>query len=394
MAHAFLPHCGEIWLCRAEGPMVTPMARAPGEPSARRKLSTDGAEFGFLDQLGKRLGHYRILDAEPWFETVEPPLALPKSCRAHDFVIHNGVLIAGGQGRSSEALWVRPRLGVKTWEFVPFPPGIIKRRNRGKTIDALFVRENQLVAVDNMMQPKWILLYPLEPELSDAGVESIRIAPHTTYESISKACEGESVYALYSTGFNHGTESMYISLLNKSSLAEVAVWSGVVEKTVEELLTEVYLDAALADDAYFEEEISILDHFSGTLKRWAEIQKKTQGSVGELLHNTKAMKFCGNHLVLACGNLGLRVNNTAFARTKKGKSRKPSEFAFRQVGLKTITNVTDLEGAFNNPTGIYAVGSNSDGEVSFEWVSRDKLDGLGKPLWLAKNTIDDLRASV
>jgi hypothetical protein len=35
-----------------------------------------------------------------------------------------------------------------------------------------------------------------------------------------------------------------------------------------------------------------------------------------------------------------------------------------------ITNVIDLESAGSYPKGIYAIGTNADGEVSFEWVSR------------------------
>lgn len=79
---AFLPRLGANWLCECQGPKVIPLAPAPGDAEAAYRFSSDQREFGTLDQQGKRLAHYRMLDAEPWFETVMPPTALPRRCHA------------------------------------------------------------------------------------------------------------------------------------------------------------------------------------------------------------------------------------------------------------------------------------------------------------------------
>lgn len=381
MMHVFLPHDGEMWLCMADAARVTPLAKAPGGQAARRKFSTDGTEFGFLDQQGKRLGYYRLLDCFPWFECLIPPITLPKSCFADDFVIHDGLLIAGGHGRRKEALWTRKPMRGEAWTSIPLLEGVGKW---GKSIDALFVRGGTLVAVDNIMRPKWILLYALEPEFSAINVEKVRLPTHASNESIRSSAEGNDVYALYSCGFNHGSFSYYISLLLKDTLNEIAVWSGSLEPSIDELVQEVKLDILLSDDLDFsdvdldlgiEREIPLQKHIDTVLKRWAQSQSRSLGSIGPMLSSICDMAICGDHLVLALGTLGLRsVNIGRIQASRSENSKRRPNKTFMPVALSSIVNPTRLVRRLGSHTGIYAIGKNAMSELAFEWICLEQLE--------------------
>jgi hypothetical protein len=221
MSFAFLPHEGITWLCQVNSALVNPLVQAPGAADALWRFSEDGKEFGNIDQAGKRIGHYRVLEDAPWIEAVKPPLTLPKMAIANDLVIYQGLMIVAGHAKSGEALWIRDPLNDRQWNAIPLPLGVAKR---GKSVDAVYVRDGKLVAIDNMLIPKWILVYDLEPKLNVTNVQVVPLKAHTTYENINCTAEGERFYALRSMGINHGDVSTYISLLDKETLKEQAHW--------------------------------------------------------------------------------------------------------------------------------------------------------------------------
>ncbi len=373
MTFAFLPHQGEIWICHADGPRVTPVVLAPGERHALRKWAKNGVEFGFLDQAGKRLGHCRLLDQAPWYETVMAPVTLPHACVAKDFLIHEGRVIAAGHSKKGEALWDRSVKSDKVWRSISLPDEI---RKRGKSIDAVFVRDQKLIAIDNHLMPKWILVYDLLPALSEANVELVRLQTHTTYEQIAHAAEGEHVYVLYSSGVNHGIRSYYVSLIRKNSLAEIAVWAGHLEKSTEELINEVQLDAILCDDIELDLdlEIPLQKQIDGVLKLWSRNEVRSRGNIGKLLSSVRGMAFCGDHLLLAVGAQGLKACHTGFiSESRYGRKGVPTP-EFCSVGLKCLTTVMQLQVLPNVKNGIYAIGKNIAGLLTFEWVDAHQFD--------------------
>ena len=373
MTFAFLPHEGEIWICHADGPRVTPLAPAPGERHALRKWATNGGEFGFLDQAGKRLGYYRLLDQAPWYETVMPPVTLPPACVAKDFLIHDGQVIAGGHSNKGEAIWTRTPGRDKVWRSISLPDVV---RKRGKSIDAVFVRDDKLIAFDNILMPKWILVYELLPALSEAGVELVRLRTHTTYEQIAHAAEGQDVYALYSSGVNHGIRSYYVSLIGKKSLAEIAVWSGHLEKSTLELINEVQLDAILGDDIELDLdlEIPLQKQIDGVLKLWSRNVARSRGNIGEMLSSIHDMAFCGDHLFLAVGTQGLKVGHTGFLSERSRDRKEVSKPGFCSVPLKLLTTVTQVQVLPNVKAGMYAIGKDAVGLLTFEWVGAEQFD--------------------
>lgn len=366
MRYAFLPFNEAMWLCAVEGEQVVPLSPAPGELLALRKFSADGTGFVFLDQAGKRVGCYRLLEVEPWLEVVVHPLTLPKSCFAHDVILHDGLLIAGGHGKSGEALWkLRPQADAH-WQSVALPEGV---GTAGKSIDALFVRGDELIAVDNRIVPKWILVYALSPELTSLGVEKIRLRSHTSYERVHDAAEGTDTYALRSSGYNHGRMPHYLALLQKSTLKEIALWSGATVRSTQEIVDEINFGASLvSEDMDFEGELPLLEQFNTALKLLVKESKGANAETAKMLASVKDMSFCGDHLVLALGESGVMVADTAFTRaTGEYKG------TFERIRLTTLVSVERLVPGSTKLDGMYALGRNGARALDFEWIGRDRL---------------------
>lgn len=372
MRHAFLPIAGQFWLCRVDGAKVEPLSLAPGEHNAIRRFSNDANEFGVLDQSGKRVGHYRILDQAPWFEAVRPPATLPKNGVAHTVFVHGGMLFAGGHGNVGESLWLRRDGRQPDWDVVPLPEGMGRR---GKAIDALFFRAGELIAIDNILLPKWILTYPLANGLDAVSVRKYPLQSHTTYENVLRVTEGKHAYALLSRGYNHGITSYHLALVDKAELGEIRHWSGRIEKSTQELIDEVEWEIKMGDDLLLdsEGELPELELVNATLKVWSKRYAHSKQNPGPIFGAIKNMTYCGDCLVLALGTQGLA---TAMP-SGPGISLKSLETMFttgyRTVPLNNLVTVDNVEGTATDPTGVYAIGHDRSGELSYEWIDAKRL---------------------
>jgi hypothetical protein len=372
MRYVFLPVEGQFWLCHADGAQVEPLAIAPGEPGATRRFSEDGGEFGVLDQSGKRLGHYRILLQAPWFESVRPPATLPKNGVAHALLVHGGALFAGGHGNVGESLWVRRDGRQPDWDVVPLPEGMGRR---GKAIDALFVHDQELVAIDNILLPKWILVYPMKHGLDTASVRKYSLTSHTTYETVLRATEGNHVYAVLSRGVNHGIISYHLALIGKAKFGEIRHWSGRIEQTTQELINEVEWEILMADDPPLDllGDSTELELANATLKAWSKRHARSTRNLGPMLGAIKNMTYCGDCLVLALGTQGLAT------AMPSGTGDSPKSFetmfstGFHAVQLKTLVTVNNVVGLASDAAGVYAIGHDRFDVLSYEWLDAGRL---------------------
>ncbi len=341
----FLPHAGVMWLCMANGEVVTPLEIAPGTAEAIWRFSEDGTEFGNIDQGQKRIGHYKLLDQAPWIQTLKPPLTLPKRALANDLMIHQGELVVGGHSQDGEALWIRSPQDDRSWLAIHLPQEV---RARGKSVDALFVDGDKLVAIDNMKIPKWILVYDLTQPFNTAQPLVIPLKSHTTYEKVHVCAEGEHTYALYSTGINHGNVHYCVSLLSKKTLMEIAIWSwnkidGNWSFTGDPLLFDEDLDAS-------------------------------ETSREPFFNTVSSMKFCGDFLLLACGGKGLHIGQVP---DEQAIFREHFELGeFKHLPLKRLKSADRIEQALGIPNNAYVIGKNDAGLLDFELVSFEALSEL------------------
>lgn len=220
MAYVFLPFNNEIWLHKIEGEYLLPVVIAPGTSSAKHFVSTDQDLYVCLDQSNKRITVYMLLDNEPWLERIVAPVTLPKSCFADDILIHNHIVYVGGRSRTGECLWKR---GIKdnTWVTVPLPSNF--PRKKGKSVDLLFHEGNKLIAIDNIILPKWILTYDISHPENIVHLDTIDLEQHTSYEMVNSGTDNKKYIALLSAGINYGTIYQYVSILDKVTLKELWV---------------------------------------------------------------------------------------------------------------------------------------------------------------------------
>lgn len=357
-AHAILPIKGVSWLCLTHGSEVTPLAQAPGMPDARFVFAPDASALAVLDMDRKRAGLFRILAEEPWFEQVFPFAALPKDCKGHALAVVGGSLLVGGHSKTAEALWIRtPGIGNE-WQVVPIPE---RFRARGKAIDGLLLDGPRVIAVDDLIVPKWVIVYRVESPDELRETEVVALPEHISYERIHIAVLGTRWIGLVSKGTRYGSNGTFISLLDADSFAEQAVWS-------------ICAPTGLFD--------------GGTKEGMAPLDRALLESVD--------LGFVGDTLLVACGPWGLltadltgwtpppqmppplveKLDPLSASREMHEDLSAPTKasgpgpaLAFRDApGLTSVERI--VISTPPDPAGAFAVGPGPDGIAAYVWIPR------------------------
>jgi hypothetical protein len=199
-------------LCTVEQGRLVEVSPIPMPVMAEHALTETGW-IAWIDEGGRVIGRTHS-DAEPheqWF----PPLSMPKDYQAETLLFRGQVLYAGGScGREVLGLFdfdeVEP-----AWVALPVPAQF---RRDGKRIDDLLVDGNHLIAVDNIVVPKWLLVYDIGNPRNPALSRVSELPWHTTYEQFHSGRVGAHWLALLSSGVNHGHVSLHVTLLDRTSL--------------------------------------------------------------------------------------------------------------------------------------------------------------------------------
>lgn len=220
---AVLPVGGVAWLCRCTGPEVFPLVKAPGAADAHHAFAPDASALAVLDMDRKRAGLFRIRGDSPWIDRLLPFSNLPKGCVGHAIATTGESLIVGGHSESKESLWIRTSGHNGAWRPVVLPEGI---GSPGKAIDGLLLDNSRLIAVDDILFPKWVIDYRLGDPGGLQDPRPVLLPAHITFERIHAAALGCKWVALISNGMNHGSKGSFISLLTRDTFQEQAVWSA------------------------------------------------------------------------------------------------------------------------------------------------------------------------
>lgn len=221
-ALAVLPHDGARFVCATSDDHVQPLIMAPGDRDARYTQSEDGCRLAVLDRKATRAGLFALLPAAPWLLEILPMAPLPDGCTGHAMLPLHDTLLVGGHGPRHEALWQRS-LPTASWTAVGLPEGILQH---GKAVDGLHLRGDDLIVVDDIVTPKWLLLYDVRAQGSLAHRRTIRLPYHTTYEHIVDSCLGTSGLWCLSKGINHGVSSTHLWRLDTRTFEELGHWSA------------------------------------------------------------------------------------------------------------------------------------------------------------------------
>jgi hypothetical protein len=186
-------------------------------------IGEDSMQVVVIDDDGKRLRLFE-LGEDALLETKAPPL--PAAVIADSVVLSDAVVFLGCHSDESEAHLQREKLfsldlraanpdwqGAPMWydgdDFIP-----------RKAIDELFVDGDRLLAIDDIVFPRYSLIYAIRDRTQLELMQAVQMVDHTSYESVRAATLGRRWLAVISVGINHGTWMQFVAVLERDSLAE------------------------------------------------------------------------------------------------------------------------------------------------------------------------------
>lgn len=329
-----LPVSRRLHVCRERNGDVEPLAELPGAPDSHAVVDEASKRVAILDSMGKRAGLFQLADEAPWIDRVLPFASLPKGCKGHVCMPLGEGLLVGGSSKTGEALWWRhPEQGSEGWQVVELPAQI---RRPGKAIDGLHRDGDTLIAVDDIVTPKWLLLYQIGNGDVLTLQKSVMLPPHISYEWIFASSLGDSALWLVSRGVNHGVAGRYVWGVNRKTWEEVACWPACSANRQPRL-------------------------------RGPQYDAPVQAEPSPLLQARAVMEWQGR-LLVACGDKGLvqiplQRTGSTFARTNP-----------EPVRCIRIHDVRAIQASPSNPEdGVFVTGINMQGELKFVWLSRENV---------------------
>jgi hypothetical protein len=222
-ARVVLPHEGKAFLCASSNGRVEPLIAAPGEPDARYTLSADGHYLAVIDRNSTRAGLFELLPTTPWLRERLPLSPLPDGCKGHATLPLHDTLLVGGKGPRHEALWQRSPMTGDAWTNIALPEEVLQFR---KAVDGLHLKGSSLIVVDDIVLPKWLLLYDADERGQLTHRKTLPLPHHTSYEHVIDSHLGASSLWCLSKGINHGISSTHLFRLDATTFEELDHWSA------------------------------------------------------------------------------------------------------------------------------------------------------------------------
>jgi hypothetical protein len=166
------------------------------------------------------------------------PLTLPLGHRVQALAFHRQVLYVGGhatcwvtrdggffQGKEIFGLFDL-RTDAPPWTPVPLPEEV-QGQGADKSIDEFLFDGDRLIAVDDIVWPKWLLLYDVRVPEAPALEAVHRIPNHGVYETIHSGALGRRWLALLSSSGPDIHRVPSVSLLDRRTFFEYGSFPGV-----------------------------------------------------------------------------------------------------------------------------------------------------------------------
>ncbi|MBN9117952.1 MAG: hypothetical protein J0I06_02090 [Planctomycetes bacterium] len=183
------------------------------------------AEFGWVAWVaedGAAIGrtHLDAVEGEGGFA----PLVMPEGYRAACLLFHRQVLFVGGNCGNEVIGAFDLAAPEPRWVPLDVPPQF---QRYGKEIDDLLLDGDRLLAVDDIVSPKYLLRYDVDDPRRPRLMDVLEIPWHSSYETIHSGALGTNWVALLSSSVNHGWAAVHIALFDRVTLEE----QGALTKT-------------------------------------------------------------------------------------------------------------------------------------------------------------------
>ncbi|MDX9790888.1 MAG: hypothetical protein RBT61_08685 [Candidatus Kapabacteria bacterium] len=134
-------------------------------------------------------------------------LSIPFEIKPKTILLNNENIFVGGE--MGKEILVQYHLKNEKWYQLEIPNEVIFF---GKAVDDLVINDSLLIAVDNIIMPKYILYYHLNAKDKLKFSHFKELKSNSSYESIHQARISEKYLGLLSTTMNHGTVREHITL--------------------------------------------------------------------------------------------------------------------------------------------------------------------------------------
>ena len=211
-----LPIDDVLTVCQCEGGTIAPQAPFPVARPWRWTWSDDRTHVLALDgpKAASTFSH-----AEGRFEPAMQQARLPDELEVRCAAMRGPAPFLAGRG-----LWSPNE--ASEWRPAELPK---LARGRHKSIDGLIVAGDRLIAVDNIVMPKWNLEFDISDPFAPKYLRAVRIPAHSSYEHITAAAGGDGYFAAVSHTMNHGNSASHCALYDLSSLEHVRSWTFATE---------------------------------------------------------------------------------------------------------------------------------------------------------------------
>lgn len=142
-------------------------------------------------------------------------LTIPFEIKPKTILVNNDNLFIGGE--MGKEILIQYHLKSEKWFQLEIPKEVVFF---GKAVDDLVVNDTLLIAVDNIIMPKYILYYHLNSNDKLNFSHFKELKSNSSYESIHKARITNSYLGLLSTSLNHGTVREHITLYSDLHLSK------------------------------------------------------------------------------------------------------------------------------------------------------------------------------
>lgn len=155
------------------------------------------------------------LSSEPSIRRIK----IPRKPTIHAIVVIDDVAFIGADAGGSMLGYVDLR-AASDWKPIAIPDQL---NTFGKGIDGFAHDGSRLVAIDDIVLPRYMLLVDIQAPRSPRFLESRHLPAHSSAERILSVSSNHDTIALLSTSANHGAFSSHVSFLDLRTLEEFAV---------------------------------------------------------------------------------------------------------------------------------------------------------------------------
>ncbi len=213
-------------------------------------LDADAALFHWNGETLRQCPAVKVPRAAPWAASIEADLLCYADARTlhtirgaftgevtRERVVHapsndyrfdalalkDGVLFAGGHCRDEILGFVDLESDEPAWTPLFVPPEL---KSFGKSVDAFVLDGDRLLGMDDILLPKWWLVYDVSEARRARFVDNPTLPPNSTYETFISAALSHRFVVAASTSMNHGNTSVHLSFFDRVTLASLGAVSA------------------------------------------------------------------------------------------------------------------------------------------------------------------------